>query len=141
MDKNKELTPAEAPEELQAFPLDRQEEIKAMMVATMTEALSSYQGPIPHPEHFAKYEEVLPGAGDRIIRMAEREQDNRLQSTRSQNAQRVIGLWLGTFLIMLLILAAVYAIYAGATTLAGIILAPIMGLAIIYVLRERPSNT
>lgn len=140
MEANKELTPAESQEELQALLLHNQEAMRAMMVSSMTEALSSYQGPIPHPEHFAKYEEVLPGAGDRIIKMAEREQENRLKSMDSQNTQRISGLWLGTFLITLLILAAVYAIHTGATALAGVILTPIIGLAIIYVLRERPLN-
>ncbi len=30
-----------------------------------------YQGPLPHPEHFAQFENILPGAADRILKMAE----------------------------------------------------------------------
>jgi uncharacterized membrane protein len=30
-----------------------------------------YRGPLPQPEDFAAYERVLPGAADRILRLAE----------------------------------------------------------------------
>lgn len=32
-----------------------------------------YSGPLPKPEDLAKYEQVIPGAAERIIKMAERE--------------------------------------------------------------------
>lgn len=34
--------------------------------------------PIPAPNEFEYYEKVLPGAADRILRMAEKEQESRL---------------------------------------------------------------
>ncbi len=36
-----------------------------------------YKGPIPSPEDFQKYNEILPGAADRILAMAENEQQIR----------------------------------------------------------------
>lgn len=36
-------------------------------------------GPLPMPSSFGGYEKVLPGAAERILRMAEKEQDHRLQ--------------------------------------------------------------
>lgn len=36
-------------------------------------------GPLPPAEELAKYEKVLPGAADRIVAMAEREQQHRLE--------------------------------------------------------------
>jgi uncharacterized membrane protein len=36
-----------------------------------------YQGPLPHPEILAGYDNVLPGAADRIITMAEKNQGHR----------------------------------------------------------------
>jgi uncharacterized membrane protein len=30
-----------------------------------------YSGPLPHPDHFQKYEQICPGAANRIIKMAE----------------------------------------------------------------------
>ena len=38
---------------------------------------TSFQGPIPHPEILAEYEEILPGAADRILQMAEKESAHR----------------------------------------------------------------
>ena len=32
---------------------------------------AQYSGPLPLPEHFAKYDQALPGAADRILTMAE----------------------------------------------------------------------
>jgi len=36
-----------------------------------------FQGPLPHPEILAGYDQVLPGAADRIITMAEKNQGHR----------------------------------------------------------------
>jgi len=41
-----------------------------------------HQGPIPAPESFAAYERVLPGAADRILKMAE------TQATHRQGLER-----------------------------------------------------
>lgn len=38
---------------------------------------SSFSGPLPNPDILAGYEKTLPGAADRIIRMAENEQKER----------------------------------------------------------------
>lgn len=37
----------------------------------------SVSGPLPHPEFFQAYERTLPGAADRILTMAEKQQDHR----------------------------------------------------------------
>lgn len=37
------------------------------------------EGPLPDAASFAAYEKVTPGAGDRILCMAEKEQANRLE--------------------------------------------------------------
>lgn len=39
-----------------------------------------FSGPLPHPEILKGYEEALPGTAERIIRMAEKEQDFRLEA-------------------------------------------------------------
>ena len=39
--------------------------------------LRSHQGPLPSPEAFASYEQTVPGAGDRILRLAEEEATHR----------------------------------------------------------------
>ncbi len=37
----------------------------------VTTKAEAYQGPIPSPEMLRRYEEILPGAAERILRMAE----------------------------------------------------------------------
>jgi uncharacterized membrane protein len=39
--------------------------------------LDHHSGPLPPPEQFAGYEAILSGAAERILRMAEREQEHR----------------------------------------------------------------
>lgn len=43
----------------------------------MQRLLRSHQGPLPSPEAFASYEQTVPGAGDRILRLAEEEATHR----------------------------------------------------------------
>jgi len=38
---------------------------------------ASFSGPLPPPPMFREYEDVLPGAGDRILSMAERQAAHR----------------------------------------------------------------
>lgn len=51
----------------------------AKMVAARLEQHVSvqYSGPLPDPQTFAGYESITPGAGERILGMAEREQAHR----------------------------------------------------------------
>ena len=50
--------------------------------AVVAEATISF-GPLPTPEEFKGYGEVLPNAPERILRMAEREQDMRHEGYRA----------------------------------------------------------
>src|SRR6202034_4192812 len=52
------------------------EEKAADVVRTMLIA-QSHIGPLPPSREFAGYEQALPGAADRVLRMAESEQEHR----------------------------------------------------------------
>ena len=48
----------------------------------------SYQGPVPHPDHAAAYEKLVPGSAGRFLAMAEKEQDHRHAITvKGQDAE------------------------------------------------------
>jgi len=48
-----------------------------------------HSGPIPHPDVLAGYEQVLPGSAERIVRMAEKNQDHQITiETKVLNAKR-----------------------------------------------------
>jgi len=55
----------------------------ARIIASAIE-ISRFSGPLPPPEELAKYDRILPGAADRIIRMAEQ------QSVHRQNLETVV---------------------------------------------------
>lgn len=64
--------------ELAALPEDeKRKEITAVISHTQI-----FSGPLPNPEAFAKYNEVLPDAADRILGMAEKEQGIRHEAQR-----------------------------------------------------------
>ena len=47
-----------------------------------------FEGPLPHPDILQKYEQIMPGIAERIVQMAEREQDIRAQTVASEDARK-----------------------------------------------------
>jgi uncharacterized membrane protein len=50
---------------------------KREVTRVVHEVFSSFQGPLPHPSLLDRYDEISPGAAERIIAMAEKEQAHR----------------------------------------------------------------
>jgi len=57
-----------------------------------------YQGPLPQPEDFAAYERVLPGAADRILKMAENQATHRQGMERKALNGDIVKSMMGTVL-------------------------------------------
>ena len=57
-----------------------------------------HQGPIPRPEDFAAYERVLPGAADRILKMAENQATHRQGMERRAISSDIVKSMMGTVL-------------------------------------------
>lgn len=70
-----------------------------------------HQGPLPAPESLAQYENICPGAADRIISMAESELKaiNKMR-IKEYRAQR-LGVILGFFAVIMVIALTGFAIY------------------------------
>jgi uncharacterized membrane protein len=83
-----------------------------------------YSGPIPSPEALERYEEVLPGAADRILSMAERQASHR-QSLETADELTVrtaiagesrrsnLGLWLGASVSVFLTACGTFLVFEG----------------------------
>lgn len=55
---------------------DTPEEVVIRLSSVVQKAqITMYSGPVPHADQFAEYERAWPGAADRILGLAEREQD------------------------------------------------------------------
>ena len=83
-----------------------------------------FQGPLPPPDSFASYEHVLPGAADRILKMAENQAGHRQTLERRALAGDIVKAMMGTILA--------YITFAGAMGGAVYLLAndkPLYGLA------------
>lgn len=106
--------------------------------------VSAYKGPIPSPEMLKGFESVAPGAAERILRMAEKEQDHRIEMDNRLSSYYVKamgrGQLIGCSLVLLLIGVATVLALIGYPTLAGTIFAvTIIGIAIIFVLNKEPK--
>ncbi|MBV4417601.1 DUF2335 domain-containing protein [Clostridium tyrobutyricum] len=64
---------ADMPEVIDESPLKRKDQQRKIIKATS----SFFSGPLPSPDIFKQYEEICPGAADRIISMAEKQMDHR----------------------------------------------------------------
>ena len=75
-------------------------------------ATLSYSGPLPPPEALQKYDQILPGAADRIIRMAESQHEHRqkLEKTvvESNAFSQKVGLILGFVVAMTAIVGGIW---------------------------------
>ena len=62
----------------------------------------AFSGPLPHPEILQKYDEILPGAAERIIKMAEQQAEHRRsmeqQAIKSDIKNSGLGIWCGVII-------------------------------------------
>jgi uncharacterized membrane protein len=103
---------------------DRAADIKiAVSRAVEIVQTSSYRGPLPPPAHLRGYEKVLPGAAERILSMAEREQNHRHLWERRHlmwdGITSIAGLIFGWLLSLALAGGAVYCASIGQPWVAG----------------------
>jgi uncharacterized membrane protein len=99
-----------------------------MIISRMEQIMvrESFSGPIAHPRHLREYESIEPGAANRIIAMAEKQQDHvlALESTaiNAEIADRKLGMWLGfSALVLLLSFSALFG-YLDRPIIAGLFL-------------------
>ena len=94
---------------LDAVPESKKKEVKKALMIIRSEM---YSGPIPPPEALARYEEIQSGAADRILKMAEKQQEHRMaletKAIGGQDDQSKRGQIFGFIAIFLCIGAAVF---------------------------------
>lgn len=98
----------------------RNEALHALLVIRREE---SFEGPIPHPKMFKEYESILPGSADRILAMAEKQQEHRMglekTAVEGQVKSNLRGQIIGFIVLVLgLVLSVVFA-FLGMKTFAG----------------------
>lgn len=125
--------PAEAKQALQELlHQPSQANIEKFLVRVVS-ASESFSGPLPKPQHLAEYEAVVPGAAERIIRLAERkvelteiEQSHRHgqedKASRHGRWYTSAGLIFGFSISLLVLVGAIWALVVSNTVAIGLFL-------------------
>ncbi|WP_446786960.1 DUF2335 domain-containing protein [Macellibacteroides fermentans] len=136
--------PTNVTEVLESLPEDKRKVLVRALYAI--ESSSSFRGPLPPPEILNGYESVLPGASERILKMAEKQQEHRIDVERMivdrQTKQSGFGqIWGGCLAVLFGVIACILG-YTGHDWLAGIIAtSTIIGLATIFVLNRKAKES
>lgn len=69
--------------------------------------LQHFSGPLPPPDAFAKYEQTLEGAANRILTMAEKQQEHRQATEKKIVRSNIINEKLGLIFGIIVALAAI----------------------------------
>ncbi len=93
----------------------------------------SFSGPLPPPELLERYNDALPGAAERIFKMAEKQQEHRQAIEKKvvfgNTSSQTRGNYLGFLVSMTAILGGIWLIYMGKETTGLVaIITPITGL-------------
>lgn len=99
---------------------------------------SSHSGPLPSFETLDGYEQTLPGAADRVFKMAENQQEHRIgmekMVVRRQLNQSGTGQWMAFILAVLFLASGVYLGLEGHDWLAGgIVGSTLIGLVTVFI--------
>jgi uncharacterized membrane protein len=112
---------------------------------TQITAVSSFSGPLPRPEDLAKYNEIVPGAAERILSMAEKEMQHRQEIEKQESKNRISLAHISTVLsfISVLVLSGLigYSLYLGQFgTAIGVAIGAIASVAGVFVYAKASRN-
>lgn len=104
-----------------------------------------FEGPIPHPNHLAEYDRIVPGAGKDIIQMAKDQAEHRrgLESAvvHSKIKQETRGQWFGFVIAMTALFGGIYLIDSGKSLWgAATAISAIAGLVALFVWSKRQQK-
>lgn len=106
----------------------------------------SHSGPLPDAETLIQYNSVIPEGADRIMRMAEKQQEHRMNLENSvissQSKQSNLGQWFGLIIGLVGIGCGTFLAYCGETTVGGIIAGgTVVSLVSVFVIGKRTQKS
>jgi len=120
--------------------------------------IEQYLSPIPSPRIMGSYEQILPGSADRILAMAEQQQESEIEMEKQRHNHRMqriklvergleasiqhekLGMWLGFGLALVMMASGTLVILSGFTEGFGLVTAPAIAIAVVYLKELRSSN-
>ena len=104
----------------------------------------SFRGPLPAPEDFKAYGDVIPDAPERILSMMERQVEHRISTERnivtSGLKESIRGQWMGYSIVVILIGLSTLLALCGHDLTAGGMVAAAIALAVVFVLKQNPHT-
>lgn len=93
--------------------MPKEEQIEFVQMAMQ----KSFSGPLPPSDDFARYEQVTPGAGDRILKMAEDQAKHRqsleMKMLKSEVRSTLIGQIMAFIICIIVLGAGIYFVLKG----------------------------
>jgi uncharacterized membrane protein len=119
-----ELVKAADPQVYNKLPQDVRPQVMRM-VGKVALKITEFSGPLPPPEQLARYNQVLPGAADRIVTMAERQSAHRIELEKlvvsRQLRQSENGQMLAFIIAVLFLIGALVATLLGHDWVGGVL--------------------
>lgn len=113
-------------------------------IVAESKSVTAYSGPIPPPESLEKYEQVVPGSAERILAMAEKEQEHRHKTEDKQTSDYKSLIILSTiftsFVALAFVGAIIYAIYKKVDGYAIALMIASVGCVVGYISIKRKNN-
>lgn len=135
--------PVDVNDFIKSLPKDKQETATRLIFAMEQSIETSYNGPIPPPSYLKGYKDVLPNAPERILAMAEKQQEHRMKMEESLVERNLRlserGQRLGFVIVILFLAASVFLAINGHENLAYLIMGTtLLGVLAVFVLNKLP---
>lgn len=115
--------------------------VKAFMAM---ESERTFRGPLPAPEDFKAYGEMIPNAPERILSMTEQQVLHRIHTEESIVKSGLVesrrGQWMDYSIVLILIGISTLLVSYGHDWVAETMMTAAIGLSVIFVLRQNPRE-
>ncbi|MBD5306089.1 MAG: DUF2335 domain-containing protein [Bacteroides sp.] len=91
-------------------------------ILTRIQRTEIISGPLPHPDLLREYDKIIENAPERIMVMAEKQQDSRIEGEKEDRKAVTRGQWMGLTVIILILGLVTLFVFTGHETAAYILL-------------------
>lgn len=136
---------AENPKIFEGIKKEKKHELLKLFYSQISIQQKTHSGPLPDPETLVQYNSIIPNGADRIMTMAEKQQDHRIDIEKavitSQNRQSQLGQIFGLVIGLFGIVCGTFLAYKGETVVGSIIAGgTVVSLVSVFVIGKRKQK-
>lgn len=143
-DHNEDISqvPATVKKEIENIVTDPKQRKRILQVIN---SITFYSGPLPSPDFLRQYNEILPGLGERIVTMAEKQSEHRMQLEKivipNQVSESRRGQFFGLLIASICIISSFVLAMYGHDVVAGVVGgATVVGLVTVFVYGKKSQE-